>query len=89
MEHDDLNAEDALARYTVHESELQWSGVASPYDPVDVPDVSRFFWSKRSMLTRALVVVGVMFAVSLVGLATAVAENWFFEATPEKAADCP
>lgn len=83
MDYDDAPAEDALARYTVHERELEWSVVG--HDPVDVPDVSRFFWSKRSFLKRVLVVVGVMFGVSLVSVGVAVADNWFFNAKPEKA----
>jgi hypothetical protein len=83
MDYDDAPAEDALARYTVDERDLEWSVVG--HDPVDVPDVSRFFWSKRSFLKRVLVVVGAMFAMSVVSLGVAVANEWFFSATPEKA----
>ena len=83
MDYDDAPAEDALARYTVHERELEWSVVG--HDPIDVPDVSRFFWSKRSFLKRILVVIGVMFGASLVSVGVAVADNWFFSVAPEKA----
>lgn len=80
---DDDAPEDALARYTVDERDLEWSVVG--HDPVDVPDVSRFFWSKRSFLKRMLVVAGVMFAASMVSLGVAVADDWFFDVTPEHA----
>ncbi len=80
MHEDELEL--SAARERRDEREIAWSGVISWSAPEDVPDVSRFFWTKRSLLRRLGVACLVVFAAGLATLATAVADNWFFEAAP-------